>query len=187
MCLYVGICVCDGVCVIECICLCIGSFLSPCCMYLCVFVCVWHCLWLWQCSDLLITHHQTSSDVCASLYPLCLVHPLAFSDPPLSFSFSFSVCECQSLRFLCPHFQMDLLPYQTANEAALFTLWLFEWKANHLTPPAPPLDPHVFLVFTSFHAEYTHTSGQPRGPSHMPYWCIEQKMKTWIALQQSVL
>lgn len=71
-----------------------------------------------------------------------------FSASPL-----LSVC-CSSLSSsLSLLFQMDLLPYQAANEAALFILWLFEWRANHLTPPSTPHDPPVFLGFNSFHAE----------------------------------
>lgn len=62
----------------------------------------------------------------------------------------------QSLQFASPAIpdgSLEPLPYQDVNEAALFILQLFEWRANHLTQPAPPLDPHVFLGFNSFHAE----------------------------------
>lgn len=105
--------------------------------------------------------------VCASLYLLCQLASVLSCEsvcvcvcPAVSlfifqlFLTPLSLCsESQSLQFLCLLFQMDLLPYQAANEAALFILWLCEWGANHLTPPSVPLDPYVFLGFTSFHAE----------------------------------
>lgn len=116
--------------------------------------------------------------VCSASVVVC-VCVLRSVCPSFSYFWPFSLrAESQSLQFLCLLFQMDLLPYQAANEAALFILWFFEWRANHLTPASTPPRPPCIFRLHLISCWINTTSGHPRGPSHMSYQWTEQKEKT---------
>ena len=108
-----------------------------CCVYLFVFdlaLCVCVCVCVCVCAaPYLLCLRAAVVFMCVSLRSVC--SSLCFWPPSLS------LCMCRGLHFLCLLFQMDLPPYQAANEAALFILRLFEWRGQPFNPAQHPTWP----------------------------------------------
>ena len=108
--------------------LCVSVCVWPCLVCVCVFVCVCVCGSISPLSARCCGLHVCVAAV--SLFISLFLTPL-----------SLSLCMCRGLHFLCLLFQMDLPPYQAANEAVLFILRLFEWRGQPFNPAQHPTWP----------------------------------------------